>query len=373
MNQYFTILRRIDKKVPPLILALMAISLLVISSTTGGDGEIFTAQTLTQLRWFGLSWILYFLAAAFDYRKLRDWSWILYLVMILALIGLFFVPSIQNVHRWYRIPGLGREIQPSEGAKIIIIMALSWLIERRGHLIRRGSTAFLCLLTVFVPFCLIIKQPDLGTSLVLYPTALVMFYFGGLPRRILAPMSVMAVSALLFVALIFTGTISHEGFRPIATKVLKEYQYERFNPATYHQKAAETAIALGGVSGSGWRKSSFTGGKWLPAAHTDSVFAAYAEEFGLLGVALLLSLYTALLAFSYRVATLARDSFGRLLSAGLTTYLAIHVLFNVGMMCGFLPITGIPLVLITYGGSGILTNMMALGLLQSIYTRRFLF
>lgn len=370
----FATIRRIDWKTIPIILTLMVISLIVISSTTSTSEERFiTPQTLVQIRWFGLAWIGYFLAAAFDYRKLREWAWIFYLLMIIALVGLFFVPSIQNVHRWYKIPGIGREIQPSEGAKIIVIIALSWLIERRGHLLHLASTTLLCFLIVLIPFLLIIKQPDLGTSLVLYPTALVMFYFGGLPRRILLPMTGIGLVGVLFVTCMFTGVISHEGFKPIATTVLKEYQYERFNPETYHQKASQTAIALGGVSGSGWRKSSFTGGKWLPAAHTDSVFAAYCEEFGLLGVIVLLGLYASLLALSIRVTTLARDSFGRLLSAGLSSYLAIHILLNIGMMCGFFPITGIPLVLITFGGSAILTNMVALGLLQSIYSRRFLF
>ena len=160
---------------------------------------------------------------------------------------------------------------------------------------------------------------------------------------------------------------------PYVTKVIKEYQYERLNPHTYHQKASQTAISLGGVTGSGFRNSEFTGHQWLPAAHTDSVFAAYAEEFGLIGVSILLLLFFGLLYFSFQVTAVAKDRFGRLLSAGITVYLAMHMIVNIGMMCGFLPITGVPLVLITYGGSSILSTMAALGIVQSIYSRRFMF
>ena len=186
-------------------------------------------------------------------------------------------------------------------------------------------------------------------------------------------MSLMAFAGLIFVSLMFLGLISHEGFKPYATRFLKEYQYERLNPNTYHQKAAETAIALGGMTGAGWFKSEFTGHKWLPAAHTDSVFAAYSEEFGLMGVFLLLLFFFGLIYFSFQVTAVAKDYFGRLLSAGITTYMAMHMILSMGMMCGFLPITGVPLMLITYGGSSVLSTMTALGILQSIYTRRFMF
>ena len=125
--------------------------------------------------------------------------------------------------------------------------------------------------------------------------------------------------------------------------------------------------------GSGWRNSEFTGQQWLPAAHTDSVFAAYTEEFGFAGVTFMLLLFFGLLYFSFQVTAVAKDRFGRLLSAGITVYLAMHVIVNIGMMCGFLPITGVPLVLITYGGSSILSTMTALGIIQSIYSRRFMF
>lgn len=368
-------LSRIDYRTVPLILALMMISLLVISAMTGdGEAETWLTQvTKIQIQWFMIGWVVYFFFVGMDYRKLRSWSWILYAAVIVLLIGLFFTTPIQNVHRWYRIPFLGREFQPSEYAKLTVVVALSTFLEAKGRNVGSWGTALQAIAIVLFPFLLILKQPDLGTALVLYPIALVMFYLGGIKKKVVNFMSFIGVVAFVFVALIFTGILSHDDLKPYATKVLKEYQYERLNPNTYHQKAAQTAIGLGGVSGSGWHKSEFSGRQWLPAAHTDSVFAAYAEEFGLLGIFLILLFFFGLIYFSFQVTAGAKDTFGRLLSAGVTVYLAMHVIVNIGMMCGFLPITGVPLILVTYGGSSVVSSMMALGMLQSIYSRRYMF
>jgi rod shape determining protein RodA len=368
-------LSRIDFRTIPIVLALMCISLMVISSTTAGESSdaFLTALTRSQLQWFVVGWGVYCFFAGMDYHKLRQWTWVLYAVVILMLIGLFFTSPIQNVHRWYKVPFLGRAFQPSEYAKLIVVIALSWFLEYKGRRSGQRISAFQAILIVFVPFILILKQPDLGTALVLYPMALVMFYFGGINKTVVRVMSYMAALGFLLIILMFTGVISHDELRPYATKFLKEYQYERLNPNTYHQKASQTAIALGGVTGSGWRQSEFTGRQWLPAAHTDSIFAAFAEEFGLIGIFLMLLFFFGLLYFSFQVTAVAKDSFGRLLSAGITVYLAMHVIVNIGMMCGFLPITGVPLILVTYGGSSVLSTMMALGILQSIYSRRFMF
>lgn len=371
-------LARIDFRTIPILLALMTISILVIAATTGegvdgADEILFTSAVKTQIRWFALGAVVYLFFAGLDYRKLKEWTWVLYFGTLLLLIGLFFVPAIQNVHRWYRIPGINFAFQPSEYAKLIVVMTLSLYLENKGRESRRKWPTLMAILIVLVPFLLILKQPDLGTALVLYPIALVMFYFGGIKKRVIAVMSLMAAAAIAFVSLMFLGFISHEGLRPYATKILKEYQYERLNPHTYHQEASQTAIALGGVTGSGWHKSEFTGHKWLPAAHTDSVFAAFCEEFGLTGVFFLMLFFFGLIYFNFQITAVANDRFGRLLSAGITTYLAMQMIVSMGMMCGFLPITGVPLMLITYGGSSVLSTMTALGILQSIYSRRFMF
>lgn len=372
-------LTRLDFRVIPVIISLMIISLLVVSSyaidpsSDHTDEAFFAPIVRTQIQWFVIGSAVYILCAGFDYNKLREWTWILYALMILSLVGLFFTDSIQRVHRWYRIPMINASFQPSECAKFIVVISLSWFLERRRAISTAWSTTFYASIIVGIPFLLILKQPDLGTALVLFPVALVMFYFGDLRPCVIRWMAIIGGCALVLVALIFLNILPHETLRPYATKVLKDYQFDRLDPATHHQKAATTAIALGGLTGTGWRKSEFSGRGWLPAPYTDSVFPAFGEEFGFLGLLLIMVLYYALIYFSFQVTAVAKDPFGRLLSAGVAVYLAMHILVNIGMMCGFLPITGVPLILVTYGGSSILSTMMALGILQSIYSRRFMF
>lgn len=372
-------LTRIDFRIIPVILGLMVVSLLVISSYSqpspfDGVEEIFlTPLVKSQIKWFAIGWGVFLFFAAFDYNKLREWTWFLYLLVLMALLGLFFTKSIVGVNRWYRIPLLGVSIQPSEYAKLVVIIALSWFLERSKQKSHDWGTVFRAGIIVGVPFLLIFKQPDLGTALVLFPITLVMFYFGDVNPLVVNTMKWAGGSVLVLVALIFLGVIPHEDLRPFATKVLKEYQFDRLDPNTHHQRVAATAIAIGGITGTGWGKSEFTGGGWLPAPYTDSVFPAFAEEFGLIGLVFLLALFYLLIYFSFQVTSVAKDHFGRLLSAGVAVYLAMHILMNIGMMTGFLPITGVPLILVTYGGSSILSTMTALGILQSIYSRRFMF
>ncbi len=293
--------------------------------------------------------------------------------MTISLLGLFFTEPIQNVHRWYRLPFVGMSIQPSEHAKLIVVIALSWFLERFRSQSSQLSSALLGGLIVGIPFLLILKQPDLGTALVLCPITFVMFYLGGIHPYVLRLMMGVGILALLFMLMIFLGVVSHEEMRPFATKFMKEYQYERLDPNNHHQKAALVAIGVGGLTGSGWRSSAFTGRGWLPYGYTDSVFPAFGEEFGLFGLILLLFLFYSLVYFGFQVTAVAKDHFGCLLSAGVTVFLAMHVIVNIGMMCGLLPITGVPLILVSYGGSSIFVTMAALGILQSIYSRRFMF
>lgn len=372
-------LTRIDFRMIPIIAILMVISLLIISSHSAGTGMeatedvFFTPIVKNQIKWFAIGTVVFLFVAGFDYNKLREWTWILYGLMILSLVGLFFTDSIQRVHRWYRIPLIGISIQPSEYAKLVVVISLSWFLERKHSVAASWLTAAQSAIIVGIPFLLILKQPDLGSALVLYPITLVMFYFGDIHPTIIKIMTWIGGIMLICVALLFLGIVPHEQARPYASMVLKEYQFDRLDPNTHHQKAASTAIAVGGFFGTGWKKSEFTGGGWLPAPYTDSVFPAFGEEFGFVGLIFMLALFYALVYFGFQVAAVAKDHFGRLLSAGITVYLAMHILVNIGMMCGFLPITGVPLVLVTYGGSSVLATMITLGILQSIYSRRFMF
>lgn len=371
-------LKRIDFRTVPIVLALMIISIMVIISTTSvvhgvQDEIVLSSMVKNQMRAFGLGILVYLFLICFDYRMLREWTWFFYLGIIILLVGLYFAPPIHNVRRWYRFSFLPFDIQPSEYAKLVVVITLSWFLEKKMHLVQTWKTFFEASLVVFFPFVLILKQPDLGTALILGPIALVIFYFGGVKRGIIKGLMVVAATLFGFILLVFLGILSHDEMRPFFTKFIKEYQYERLNPDTYHQKAGQTAIALGKIFGSGFCKSEFTGHNWLPYAYTDSIFPAFTEEFGLVGAFFLLALFFGLIYFSFQVTAVARDHFGRLLASGIAVYLAMHVIINIGMMCGFLPITGVPLVLVSYGGSSVLSTMIALGLLQSIYARRFAF
>jgi rod shape determining protein RodA len=371
-------LYRIDWRIVPVILALMAIGLLVISATDpayihGHQTNFFTPKVQKQFRSFCLGWAVFILFAGMDYNKLREWAWILYVFTILSLIGLFLVPRIQNVHRWYRLPLIGTSVQPSEYAKLIVVITLSWFLERNRQKASSWATALLGCSIVGIPFLLIAKQPDLGSALVLCPVILVMFYLGNMHPGMVRLMTIAGFAALGLILLIFLGVFSYDQMHPYATKVLKEYQYERLNPNNHHQWASTTAIGVGGVMGSGWRASEFTGRGWLPYGYTDSVFAAFGEEFGLVGLLVLLVLFYSLIYFGFQVTAVAKDYFGRMLSAGVTVYIAMHILVNIGMMCSFLPVTGVPLILVSYGGCSVFVTMAALGILQSIYSRRFMF
>lgn len=370
-------LYRMDFRFIPVVLILVGISILVISSMTT-EQELLSNMLKSpfvkhQIQAFFIGCAIYIFFAGIDYHRYKEWTWILYTFVLLLLLGLYIAKPIASVHRWYRLPLIGLSIQPSEYAKLILVMTLGWFLERKSSSAHKMATAGQIMIIVGIPFLLILKQPDLGTALVLYPIAVVMCYFGGVNKTVLKSMVAGGILLLIIVSLMFSGIVSHQKMRPFFTKFIKPYQYERLNPDSYHRKASQISIAIGGWSGSGWKKSTFARRKWLPAAHTDSVFSAYSEEFGLMGVAILLGLYYLLLYLCFNVVAVAKDHFGRLLSSGIAVYLAMHIIVNIAMMCGFLPISGVPLILITYGGSSIVTTMAALGILQSIYTRRFMF
>ena len=371
-NKY---LSYIDWRFCCVILGLMGFSLWILSSIDPSRNEelFLTPKTIIQIQRFVAGWIIFFIAVMIDYNKLREWVWILYPCMLGSLLLLFVTPSIQGVHRWFKIPLIHISIQPSEYAKLISVITLSWFLERNKHRLQQPSVAVCAGLIFLVPAFLIYQQPDLGTALVLLPVGLGILYLSDLNRTIMKFSLSVATVALCAVLILFSGVVNPEKVKPIALKVLKEYQYQRLDPNNHHQKSAQIAIGLGGLKGTGWRQGEFSRKGWLPFAHTDSIFAACAEEGGLLVLVLLLSLFAQLIFFSFQVISVAQDDFGRFLAAGIATYLTVHILMNIAMMLGLMPITGIPLVLISYGGSSLFVTMGALGILQSIYVRRFIF
>ncbi|ANH78663.1 FtsW/RodA/SpoVE family cell cycle protein [Candidatus Chlamydia sanziniae] len=359
------------------IVLLMIFSIIVISSmdpstmlVTSSKG-LLTSKSIMQLRHFFLGWLVFFACMCLDYHKLRTWIWLLYIFTILALIGLFFVPTVQNVHRWYRIPFIHLSVQPSEYSKLIVVIMLSYILDARKVDIASKTTAFIACVIVALPFFLILKEPDLGTALVLCPVTLTIFYLANVHPFLVKCCAILTGIGIVGSLLIFSGVVSHEKIKPYALKVVKEYQYERLNPSNHHQRASLIAIGLGGVKGRGWKSGEFAGRGWLPYGYTDSVFSALGEEFGLVGLFITLLLFYFLICFGCQTVAVAVDGFGKLLAGGITVYLSMHVMINISMMCGLLPITGVPLVLISYGGSSVISTMASLGILQSIYSRRF--
>ena len=370
---------RVDFRLIAIVLLLQLCGLLTISAYSHefllepDETTFFLPAVKSQLQWLSFGWTCFFTAACVDYAKLREWAWVIYALGIIALIGLFFTDPIARVQRWYRLPLFGIGIQPSEYTKLAVVVALSWFLERKATTSESLGTLLGAGIIVLIPFLLILKQPDLGTAIVLYPMTLVLLYFGGISRSIVRFLCMPGAIMLCLVAFTFSGMVSHETLRPYLSKVMKEYQCERLNPETHHQDASQTAIAIGGSCGMGWRQGEYWRGGSLPAPYTDSIFAAFGEEFGMVGLFVVLGLYYGLIACLFQAAVAAKDSFGRLMAAGIAVYVAIHVLVNVGMMCGCFPITGVPLVLMSYGGSSMAATMTALGITQSVYSRRFMF
>nr|CRI42992.1 Rod Shape Protein [Chlamydia pneumoniae] len=375
--RYHKYFRYVNSWVFLVVLTLMLLSVVVISSMDPtamlviSSKGLLTNKSIMQLRHFALGWVVFFICAYFDYHLFKRWAWVLYFFMICALVGLFFVPSVQNVHRWYRIPFIHMSVQPSEYGKLVIVIMLSYILESRKADITSKTTAFLACLVVALPFFLILKEPDLGTALVLCPVTLTIFYLSNVHSLLVKFCTVVATIGIIGSLLIFSGIVSHQKVKPYALKVIKEYQYERLSPSNHHQRASLISIGLGGIRGRGWKTGEFAGRGWLPYGYTDSVFSALGEEFGLLGLLFTLGLFYCLICFGCRTVAVATDDFGKLLAAGITVYLAMHVLINISMMCGLLPITGVPLILISYGGSSGISTMASLGVLQSIYSRRF--
>ena len=221
-------LLRIDYRIVVAILFLMGISLLVISSMTAdvSNNEVvfFTSPVKSQIERFIIGWIVFLFFAGFDYRKFSKYSHILYLVMVLVLLGLYLTQPIQRVHRWYRIPFINFSIQPSEFAKIVVVISLAALLEGKEKIAHRWSVILQIMAIVGIPFFLILKQPDLGSALVLYPITLVMGYLAGINKKIINVLSLSGLIGIVFVSLMFTNVLTHEKMRPFFTSFLKEYQ-----------------------------------------------------------------------------------------------------------------------------------------------------
>lgn len=323
-----------------------------------------------QLVWFCIGWGAFFVMSLVPLSFFQKNALVLYLLFLFLLVFVLLTPAIQGVHRWFRI--FGFSFQPSEYAKITTAFLLARFLSENKRKIYSFKTSFKAFFLCLLPALLVWKEPDMGTALIYIFTGVMALYLAQGNRVLFTLLFSSILVAFSLVGMIFTGLIPHEEMRPYALKVMKEYQFERLNPNTYHQKAAIAAIGLGGALGN-QGEITYTKGGWLPAALTDSIYSALSEEVGLLGSSWILLAYFMLVYVGFEIGSTTHDPFLQMLAYILTGFFAFHVVVNMGMMTGLLPITGIPLPLLSYGGSSLLSGFSMLGLLQNIHRNRYNF
>jgi rod shape determining protein RodA len=305
----------------------------------------------------------------FDYSRLRELKLVLYGALLgLNLLVLALGGATRGSRRWISLPSF--QFQPSEFGKVLLVVALSaFVVDRSRRLHERETTARIMLLALGAS-ALVIVQPDLGTGMVYVAIAFALLFVAGVSGRALwGLVGLFALAtALVLVAAPAAGV-----------HLLKPYQVERLtgfvNPshdprnATYQINQSLIAIGSGEQTGRGVAHATQTGLNFLPEHHTDFVFSVVGETYGFVGAALVLSLYALLIWRVLRIITLAKNLFGALIAGGILAMLMFQVFVNVGMTIGIMPITGVPLPLMSYGGASVLTTFLALGLLQSIHVQ----
>jgi rod shape determining protein RodA len=318
-----------------------------------------------QLTWVILGSFLCLLVFSLDYRFLVDHAFVLYGGSILVLIGiLFFGTEINNSKSWISIGGIG--FQPSEMVKVVTIITLARYLSAISDKYLRWHQFLVLAVITMVPVVLITLQGDLGTALMYFPIVLGLMLVAGLKMRFLV--------AVLLIALCVA---------PVSWLFLKDYQKQRIlvtlDPSLdpqgigYQTRQSQIAIGSGGITGKGLGNGMQSQMGFVPEVHTDFIFSLLAEETGLIGSIFILLLYLLLLFRLFKVAERARDRTGLLIVAGVMFLIFFHVVVNIGMTIGLLPPIGIPLPLLSYGGSSTVTTFMALGLALSVHYRRYIY
>jgi rod shape determining protein RodA len=366
-------LRRLDWTLLLSVLALCAIGgALVWSATrqealeTGGDPTAFLKKHALNV---AVGLVLGVVASVFDYRLLRAYAPVLY---VLSLVGLLAVLSplgttINGSHSWIVLPA-GFSIQPSEMAKVALVVGMSMLLaeKRDAEAEPRDADVVLALAFASVPLALVMLQPDLGTALVISALVLGLVAVSGAPIRWVVGL----VLGALLVAVV-----------AVQTGMLKDYQIARFtsfyDPTAdpkgtgYNVRQAQIAIGSGGFDGQGLFEGRQTQGRFVPAQQTDFIFTVAGEELGFVGAVLIVALLGLVLWRAGRIAMSAEDLFGRLVATGILCWFAFQAFENIGMTLGIMPVTGVPLPFVSYGGSSMFANLVAVGLLQNVHMRRY--
>ncbi len=340
------------------LILLTLFGLLVIYSASGGDPEMMNRQLIRVLVAFGVL----FVVAQIPPHWLKIITFWMFVVGLLMLITVpFFGESHKGAQRWINL-GIFL-FQPSEMMKLIIpMMVAAYLAER--PLPPHPKRLLVATALIVIPVLLIAIQPDLGTSLLIASSGFFVLFLAGISWRIIA--GLIASGAALLPILWFY--------------LMKDYQKQRvltfLNPESdprgsgYHIIQSKIAIGSGGTTGKGWLNGTQSQLEFLPERHTDFIFAVLAEEFGFLGVLLLFTLYLLIIYRGLTIAMQAQESYTRLLSGGITMIFFTYFFVNVGMVSGLLPVVGLPLPLMSYGGTSMVTLMAAFGILMSIHTHR---
>ncbi|MEC4728717.1 rod shape-determining protein RodA [Shewanella sp. D64] len=340
------------------LLALMCFGLFVIYSAGGEDLALMERQLFRM----GLSLFIMFVVAQINPEVLRRWAFPIYITGVILLLGVHFFGEInKGAQRWLNLGFM--EFQPSELMKLAFPITMAWYISKfplppkKRYLAGAG-------VILLIPTLLIAKQPDLGTSILVAASGIFVLFLSGMSWRIVGGFigSVLAMLPILWFFLM------HDYQR---TRVLTLLDPEK-DPlgAGYHIIQSKIAIGSGGMLGKGWLDGTQSQLEFLPERHTDFIFAVIGEEFGLMGSFLLLAIYLYIIGRGLVIASQAQTSFARLLAGSITLTFFVYIFVNIGMVSGLLPVVGVPLPLISYGGTSMLTLMTGFGILMSIHTHR---
>ena len=354
------ILAHLDIPLLSIVLVLMGIGLLTIYSATSADGF---AKVDNQLVNMAVALAIMVAVSQTPPQKLMRFAVPLYVLGVVLLLGVALFGIVVNGSRRWLSLGFMR-IQPSEIMKIAMPLMLAWYFHKYESVLQLKHFAIATGL-LLLPVAFILKQPDLGTSILICASGFFVIFFAGLPWKIILGLGTLGAAAL-----------------PFAWNLLHDYQRRRvltlLDPSSdplgagYHIIQSTIAIGSGGPFGKGWLQGTQTHLEFLPEPHTDFIFAVFSEEWGLAGNAVLLILFSLLIGRCLLIAAAAPTLFSRLLAAAITGVLFIYAFVNMGMVSGILPVVGVPLPFISYGGTALVTLMLGIGMLMSIHTHRML-
>lgn len=380
------ILQNVDWLFLILLALLLTVSITVLASATANripDQPLYYVQR--QLLFLGVSLVAMGVVALFNYRNLNNYVTLAYIFMLVLLVAVLFAPTSENAltdaKRSFTIGNY--MFQPSELAKLIMIVTLARFLSQRQERIAEWSTFFGVFGIMAAPMVLVLIEPDLGSTLVFGFTMLVMMWLSGIPRRRI--LVLLAIIALL-VGLIFLDLwVATDGFEHMIEELpvplpMHTYQLNRLiifiNPEMdplnegYQLIQSKVAIGSGGLLGKGYGMGSQVQSDFVPYHHTDFIFSVVGEELGFIGsIGVLLLLLFLLLRIMY-IANKSSDLFGSLIVSGIVAMLFFQIFVNIGMTMGIMPVTGITLPFFSYGGTSLLINMMAMGLVLSVNMRR---